>query len=309
MRIVLFLSLVVALSLASSCGGDNETPDQPGPVGLAAVAGAPAPGGPAPGGLALNIVIDGEGTVTAGTGPGGPLSCDRAECRFEGVQATVITLDARAGSGWGFTGWSVEGEEEACPGTGPCEIRPTGDVTVTAKFEEGAGVQSTGAGPAGPGAPPPVGPPPAGPPPQGPPPQGPPPQGPPPVGPPPQGPPPVGPPPAGPPPVGPPPAGPPPAGPPPEGSPPGGLALDVVIDGKGTVTAGIGPGGPLSCDRAECRFEGVQATVITLDARADSGWGFTGWSVQGEEESCAGIGPCEIRPKGDVAIIATFTEK
>ncbi|HET8861791.1 MAG TPA: hypothetical protein VFM94_00900, partial [Solirubrobacterales bacterium] len=64
--------------------------------------------------------------------------------------------------------------------------------------------------------------------------------------------------------------------------------------------AGSG-GGSVSCNGGACVSSYVEGTVVTLEASADAGSGFAGWSG-----ACSGSGDCVLTIDGDSSATATF---
>jgi hypothetical protein len=82
----------------------------------------------------LDVVLDGNGGGLVTSSPAGilcgelgPVSLD---CSETYTPPADVVLEARSGPGSTFGGWSGGG----CTGTGPCRLRVTADVTVTATF-------------------------------------------------------------------------------------------------------------------------------------------------------------------------------
>ena len=88
--------------------------------------------------LAVNMEPLGSGTVSVGAGPGANCSCN-ASCRFEDINAAIVTLEAFPSAGFVFKSWAVMNQPEICPGAGPCDIAMDRDVLVVANFEPGTG--------------------------------------------------------------------------------------------------------------------------------------------------------------------------
>ena len=74
----------------------------------------------------LNVIVQGNGRVTSS--PGG-LDCDSSTCAADFAAGTSVSLTAIAGSGFSFTGWSMD-----CSGAGDCTVALTKDATVSASF-------------------------------------------------------------------------------------------------------------------------------------------------------------------------------
>ncbi len=94
----------------------------------------------------LSVDRDGEGEGGVTSSPAG-IDCG-VNCSDEFETRKTVTLQAEPDPGSTFTGWTG-----ACSGTGPCQVRLTGDATVGASFEptgSGGGGDETGGGSGGP---------------------------------------------------------------------------------------------------------------------------------------------------------------
>ena len=78
-----------------------------------------------PSGRTLSVTVFGTGTVTS---TDGFINCP-GTCTHIYANNSQVTLDASAGQGWGFAGWSG-----ACSGSGSCQVSMTQDRQVTATF-------------------------------------------------------------------------------------------------------------------------------------------------------------------------------
>jgi hypothetical protein len=78
-------------------------------------------------GIPLSVSEVGSGTVTSS--PAG-IDCP-GTCNANFATGTPVTLNARAASGWRFTGWGG-----ACSGTGACKVTVTASTSVTATFAQ-----------------------------------------------------------------------------------------------------------------------------------------------------------------------------
>jgi hypothetical protein len=76
--------------------------------------------------VTLSITVVGSGSVTSDP-PG--ISCG-VDCSQEYEPGTQLMLTPQPAEGWTFTGWS----DPSCPGTDPCTVSPTSDMSVTATF-------------------------------------------------------------------------------------------------------------------------------------------------------------------------------
>ena len=89
------------------------------------------------------------------------------------------------------------------------------------------------------------------------------------------------------------------------------LTINVIGDGTVSESGSISSGtashddsdeDSISC-RSNCTFPVVVGTVLTLSARPDAGWEFTGWSG-----ACSGTGTCNITMDGPKPVTANFTQ-
>jgi hypothetical protein len=78
------------------------------------------------------------------------------------------------------------------------------------------------------------------------------------------------------------------------------FTLDVTVDGSGTGTVTSTPAG-IDCPGA-CSADFPEDETVTLDAQAEPGDNFTGWSG-----ACTGTGPCQVTMDQAGAVTATFT--
>jgi hypothetical protein len=78
------------------------------------------------------------------------------------------------------------------------------------------------------------------------------------------------------------------------------FALSVMTGGNGAGTVTVNPGGT-RC-RSRCSKNFASGTAIALEATADSGSSFAGWSGGG----CSGTGACNLTLTADQTITATF---
>ena len=88
----------------------------------------------------LTVVVTGNGTGTVTSSPLGIIcGSDGTECISLFDAGDLLTLTATAEVGSEFQGWS----HSACPGTAPCSVNITADLTVTATFAQSFGNIST----------------------------------------------------------------------------------------------------------------------------------------------------------------------
>jgi hypothetical protein len=78
-------------------------------------------------GFALTVTKAGSGTGTVTSSPAG-IKCG-TDCSQSYASGTMVTLTARAGRGFTFTGWSG-----ACSGIGSCVVTMNAAKAVTATF-------------------------------------------------------------------------------------------------------------------------------------------------------------------------------
>jgi hypothetical protein len=80
----------------------------------------------------LSVTRTGAGNGGVTSSPAG-VDCGTT-CNHDYVLGDSVTLTATPATGSTFTGWSVQGDSTACPGTGPCTVSMTQDRSVTANF-------------------------------------------------------------------------------------------------------------------------------------------------------------------------------
>ena len=102
-------------------------------------------------GHTLTVDPEGTGTGTVDADHGAIADCSKSggTCSDAYVVGDEVTLHATKGALSDFSGWSVEGEPSACPGTGDCTVTMDADTTVHATFtqtEENLSVLKEGAG-------------------------------------------------------------------------------------------------------------------------------------------------------------------
>ena len=83
--------------------------------------------------------------------------------------------------------------------------------------------------------------------------------------------------------------------------PPNQHRLNVIVQGKGSVTSS--PGG-LDCDSSTCTADFAAGTSVTLTATADSGFSFAGWGTD-----CSGGGDCTVTLSKDATVYANFVSQ
>ena len=91
-------------------------------------------GGPPPVTHTVSVSATGLGTGTVTSSPAG-IDCG-ATCSDDFNENSTVTLTATPASGSAFTGWTVDGDTNVCPGTGTCDVAiGTADHTVVANFD------------------------------------------------------------------------------------------------------------------------------------------------------------------------------